>query len=52
MMDRLSILHISAVQRMTGAAILSTFSVDIPAATNFGHVEKIEHVLLNNKRSV
>ena len=51
MMDRLSILHISAVQRMTGAAILGTFSVDIPE-TSFGQVEKIEHVVLNNKRSV
>lgn len=49
MVDRLSILHISAVQRLTGAAILSTFTDDIPESS-FGQVGKIEHVVLNDKR--
>ena len=49
--DRLSILHISAVQRLTGATILSTFSMEIPE-TSFGKVEKVKHVVLNDKRSV
>jgi len=46
--DRLSILHISAVQRLTGAVTLSTFSMDIPESS-FGEVEKIEHVVFNEK---
>ena len=47
--DRLSILHISAVQRLTGAVTLSTLSMDIPESS-FGEVEKIEHVVFNEKR--
>ena len=49
--DRVSIVHISAVQRLTGAAILSTFTMDIPESS-FGQLQKIEHVVLNDKRSV
>ena len=51
MIDRLSIVHISAVRRLTGATILSTFSMDIPES-RFGQVEKIEHMVLNDKRLV
>ena len=51
MVDRVSIVHISAVQRLTGAAILSTFTIDIPESS-FGKVEMIEHTVLNDKRSV
>ena len=51
MIDRLSIVHISAVQRLTGATILSTFSMDI-SESSFGKVQKIEHVVINGKRSV
>lgn len=50
MIDRLSIVHISAVRRLTGATILSTFSMDIPESS-FGQVKKIEHMVLNDKRS-
>lgn len=49
--ERLSILHISAVQRLTGASILSTFNTDTPESS-FGRLGKIEHVVLNDKRSV
>ena len=51
MLERLSILHISAVQRLTGASILSTFNTDTPESS-FGQLGKIEHVVLNDKRSV
>ena len=47
--DRLSILHISAVQRLTGATILSTFSMEI-SEESFGQLERIDHVVLNDKR--
>ena len=47
--DRLSILHISAVQRFTGATILSTFSMEI-SEESFGQLERIDHVVLNEKR--
>ena len=50
MLERLSILHISAVQRLTGASILSTFNTDTPESS-FGQLGKIEHVL-KDKRSV
>ena len=50
-LERLSILHISAVQRLTGASILSTFDTDTPESS-FGQLGKIEHVVLNDKRSV
>ena len=50
MIDRLSIVHISAVRRLTGATILSTFSMNIPESS-FGQVKKIEHMVLNDKRS-
>lgn len=50
-LERLSVLHISAVQCLTGASILSTFSTDIPESS-FGQLEKIERVLLSDKRSV
>lgn len=46
--DRLSILHISAVQRLTGATILSTFSMEI-SEESFGQLERIDHVVLNEK---
>lgn len=46
--DRLSILHISAVQRLTGATILSTFSMEI-SEESFGQLERIDHVVLNDK---
>lgn len=49
--DRLSIVHISAVQCLTGATILSTFSMDVPESS-FGKVQKIEHVVINDKRLV
>ena len=49
MIDRLSILHIGAVQRLTGASILSTFTRDVPDSC-FGNVQKIEHIVLNEKR--
>lgn len=49
--DRVSIVHITAVQRLTGAVLLSTFTMDIPVS-NFGQLERIEHMVLNNKRSV
>ena len=51
MLERLSILHISAVQRLTGASIFSTFNTDTPESS-FGQLGKIEHVVLNDKRSV
>ena len=51
MLERLSMLHISAVQHLTGATVLSTFTLGIPE-TSFGWLEKIEHVVLNDKRSV
>ena len=51
MIDRVSIVRITAVQRLTGAVLLSTFTMDIPAS-NFGQLERIEHMVLNNKRSV
>ena len=51
MLERLSILHISAVQHLTGASILSTFNTDTPESS-FGQLGKIEHVVLNDKRSV
>ena len=50
MIERLSIVHISAVRRLTGATILSTFSTDIPKS-RFGQVKEIEHMVLNDKRS-
>ena len=50
-LERLSILHISAVQRLTGASIFSTFNTDTPESS-FGQLGKIEHVVLNDKRSV
>lgn len=50
-LERLSILHISAVQRLTGASILSTFNTDTPESS-FGQLGKIEHVVSNDKRSV
>ena len=50
-LERLSILHISAVQHLTGASILSTFDTDTPESS-FGQLGKIEHVVLNDKRSV
>ena len=50
-LERLSILHISAVQRLTGASILSTFDTDTPESS-FGQLGKIGHVVLNDKRSV
>ena len=50
-LERLSILHISAVQRLTGASILSTFDTDTPESS-FGQLGKIEHVVLNDRRSV
>ena len=50
-LERLSILHISAVQRLTGASILSTFDTDTPESS-VGQLGKIEHVVLNDKRSV
>ncbi|XP_074635440.1 molecular chaperone MKKS-like isoform X2 [Acropora palmata] len=46
--DRLSILHISAVQRLTGATILSTFSMEI-SEESLGQLERIDHVVLNDK---
>ncbi|KAL9989194.1 hypothetical protein ACROYT_G003717 [Oculina patagonica] len=46
--DRLSIVHISVVQCLTGAKILSTFSMDVPESS-FGEVQKIEHVVINDK---
>ncbi|XP_068695767.1 molecular chaperone MKKS-like [Montipora foliosa] len=46
--DRLSILHISAVQRLTGAQILSTFREDISEAS-FGQLDRIDHLILNDK---
>ena len=49
MIDRLSIVHITVVQRLTGATILSTFSMDIPESS-FGQVKKTEHMVLNDKR--
>lgn len=49
--DRVSIVHITAVQRLTGAVLLSTFTMDIPVSS-FGQLERIEHMVLNNKRSV
>ena len=51
MIERVSIVHITAVQRLTGAVLLSTFTMDIPVS-NFGQLERIEHMVLNNKRSV
>lgn len=51
MIDRVSIVHITAVKRLTGAVLLSTFTMDIPVS-NFGQLERIEHMVLNNKRSV
>ena len=47
--DRLSILHIGAVRRLTGASILSTFTRDVPDSC-FGNVQKIEHIVLNERR--
>lgn len=46
--DRVSIVHITAVKRLTGAVLLSTFTMDIPVS-NFGQLERIEHMVLNNK---
>lgn len=46
--DRVSIVHITAVQRLTGATTLSTFTLDIPVS-NFGQLERIDHVVINDK---
>lgn len=49
--ERLSILHIGSVQQLTGAEILSTFTSDVPRDW-FGHVGKIEHLVIGSKRLV
>ncbi|XP_032231953.1 McKusick-Kaufman/Bardet-Biedl syndromes putative chaperonin isoform X2 [Nematostella vectensis] len=46
--DRLSVMHINAVQRLTGATLLSTFTTDIPEHW-YGQLDSIEYTVIANK---
>ena len=47
--ERLSILHIEAVRKLTGATVLSSFQANIDT-NSFGSIAKIEPKVLHEKK--